>query len=279
MTRDELIFDVKIILEAAGISNQSKLDEDYIGFKIDQKRAKEIRDTYNRNPVIEPVWRQDYGVFDLASVNAAEDSTIASCDCKFSKAKLPPVVSFSDKRSNTPDLGVSIRSVCGKYDFSYMTLEKMPLITKDSLYSKFRHYTRVFNSYYLTPEVKKARAILVLENPLDGYVLDNTYQASGALVNGTSYVVASGRINYNSTVYDKGDTFTATATTTFTGSGKVTFSNQKRTMLNTDEYPMSSTMAEVVLLKIFTQDYSISAQRVGDIVRQEPDKFNILKGG
>lgn len=276
MKRDDLIFDAKTILEAAGINDESRLDEDYIGFKIDQKRAKEIRDTYNRTPIIEPIWRQDYGLFDLTPVNRAEDRTISSCDCKFAKAVLPPIVSLSDPMGNVPDLGVAIRSSCGKYDFHYMTLEKLGLIDPDSIYSKFRYYTRISNSYYITPEVLKARAILILERPLDGYVLDNTDYASGTLVSGTTYEVRSGNVTYNAVKYQKGQTFVANSTSTFTGLGKVFLSNQKRRMTNTDEYPMSSTMAEVILMKLFTQDYGIEAGRVADI-KNDSQGLRILR--
>ncbi len=276
MTRDALIFDAKTILEAAGITDESRLDEDYIGFKIDQKRAKEIRDTYNRTPIIEPVWRQDYGLFDLTPVNSAEDRSIISCDCKIAKAVLPPIVSFHDPMGNVPDLGVSIRSACGKYDFNYMSLEKLNLIDENSIYSKFKYYTRVFNSIYLTTGPGKAKGIFVLENPLDGYVLDNTDYASGTLVNGTVYEVRNGNITYNGVRYQRGQTFTATSTTTFTGNGKVFVNNQKRRMTNSDEYPMSSTMAEVVLMKLFTQDYGIEASKVADI-KNDSQGLRVLK--
>lgn len=281
MQRKDLIWDAKIILEAAGITDESKVDEDYIGFKIDQKRAKEIRDTFKRNPVIEPVWVQDYGVFPLTPVNKAEDKTISVCECKFAKAVLPPVVSITDPMGNIPDLGVySIRSVCGTYEFHYQNITKLALLHPDNaVLSAFRYFTRVGNSYYLTPEVQKARALLILERPLDGYVLDNAYILSGSLVNGTTYEVTSGQITYNSVKYYNGSSFVATSTTTFTGNGKVQLFTQKRAMTNSDEYPMSSTMAEVVLMKLFTEDYGIQEKRITDIKNDSQEQMRVLHGG
>lgn len=279
MTRSELIWDVKILLSAAGITDESRIDDDYVGAKIDQKRSKEIRDAYKRNPIIEPVWLQDYGVFSLTRVNKVEDRTISTVNHHFSKAVLPPVVSISDPMSNNADLGVyRISSASGADEYHYKTMGKLSLMNKDSIYSKMKYYTRVFNSVYLTPEIDKARAVLIQEHPLQGYVLDNTDYLSGTLVNGTSYEVRSGNITYNSVKYYKGNTFTATATTTFTGSGKVYLTNQKRAMTNDDQYPMSSTMAEMVILKLLTQDYKIEAQRYSDITNDSKDQFKTIQG-
>lgn len=277
MTRNALIWDIKIILEAAGITDESRIDVDYVGFKLDQKRAKAIRDCYKRNPVIEPVWLQDYGIFSLTPVNKAEDRAVAICDCKFSKAVLPPIVSINDPMSNQADLGIHrISSACGRYEFHQLPISKLALVDPDSLYSKFRYFSRVFNSIYLTPETRNARAILILENPLDGYVLDDTDKASGSLVSGSVYEVRSGNVTYNGTKYYKGQTFTANSTSTFTGLGKVFLQSQKRQMTGDDEYPMSSTMAEEVLMKIFTEDYAIEAKRIADIKNDSQDRFKSL---
>lgn len=276
-SKRELIFDIKMILEAGYITDESRLEEDYISYKIDQKRAKEIRDTFKRNPVIEPIWLQDYGIFSLTPVNKVEDRTISICDCKFSKAVLPTVVSITDNMSNISDLGTSsIRSATGENEFHYMNFQQLSMLHPDNILSKLRYYTKVGNSVYLTPEVNKARAVLILEKPLDGFVLDNTWVASGDLVSGIIYEVGSGNITYNAIRYFKGNTFTANATTTFTGNGKVQFSNQKRAMTIDDEYPMSATMAEVVLTKIFTQDYGIEYQRYKDIQSSLQPNLKVL---
>jgi len=278
LTRQELIYDVKTILEPAGITDESRLDEDYIGFKIDQKRAKEIRDTFKRNPVIEPIWLQDIGIFDLATVNKAEDRSVSICNCKFSKAVIPPVVSITDNMSNAPDIGTySVRSSCGTHEFYYQNISRLSLMHPDSKIGNMRYFAKVGNAIYLTPEVIKARAILILEKPLDGYVLDNAYQT--VIANGTTYYVASGNVTYNSVIYYKGSTFVGTSTTSFTGSGKVQYNNQKRAMTNEDNYPMSQTMSEVVLMKIFQQDYGIERQQVADLKNDADDQTNVLKSG
>ena len=277
-TREEYIWDCKMILEAAKITDDSVLDVDYIGYKIDQKRAKEIRDTYARNPVIEPVWMQDYGIFPLTPVNKAEDRSILLTNCEYSKAVIPPIVSIHDARSNTHDLGiVRISSANTGEEFHQISAQKMALIQPNTIQDKFNYFTRIGNSIYLKPQVRFARGVFILENPLDGYVLDDTDKLSGELINGEVYEVRSGNITYNGVIYYKGNTFTANAVSTFTGPGKVFLQTQKRRMRNTDEYPMSFTMAEAVLLKIWTQDYKIEAARVADLRNDAVDQFQALR--
>ena len=276
MTRIELIYDVRTILEASNITDDSKYDNDYIGYKIDQRRAKEIRDSFSRNPAIEPVWLQDLGLVNLAKVNKAEDRTVTICECSISKMVVPPVVTLHDSLSNHIDVGTTVRSLCGGYQFYYMPLSHMSQLTKESVLLGFKYFTKVGNSYYLTTETNKARPIMILESPLDGYVLDNTFKLSGTLVSGLTYEVAGGNITYNAVKYFKGATFVATSTTTFTGTGQVVLQNQKRAMTNSDEYPMSSTMANRIIMALLTEDYGIEAKKVEDIKNNSAKPFKVI---
>lgn len=273
-TKREYIYDLKRLLTKGGITDESHLNNNHLGFLLDQRRAKEIRDTYKRNPVIEPIWVQDYGMFELTPVTKEEDKSILACDCKFSKAVLPGIVSLSDPISNTNDLGVhSIRSSCGTFVFHQMSSAKMHLLHSDGIMAKMKYFMRVGNAIYLTPVVKKARAFLILDDPLDGYVLDNVYINSGDLKIGTVYVVASGNVTHNNIKYQIGQTFTAVSKT-FTGLGKIQYNNQKRRMTIDDEYPMSQTMAEVVKMKILTQDFGIEANVIADLKNDSQDDSN-----
>lgn len=270
-SRGHHIYDLKRLLSKSHVAGQSRLSNDHLGFLLDQRRAKEIRDTFRRTQVIEPTWLQDYGIFNLTPVSKAEDKSIAASNCKFSKAELPPVVEFTEPMSNTPNMGTySIRSITGDVEYNFLSATKFSLLHPDSIMSRMKWYAKIGNHIYLTPEVRKARALLVLDNPLDGYVLDNLYIESGNLVVGTIYEVAAGNITHNSIKYQIGQSFTAAATT-FTGLGKVQYQNQKRRMTNDDPYPMSQTMAEVVKLKILTQDFAIEAATIADIKNDSID--------
>lgn len=282
MTRQEIIFDIIMILTKAGFTDDSRLEPDYIGYKIDEKRSKEIRDSYNRNLIIDPVWLQDYGVFDLTEVNYADDQTFTFLNCKIGKATLPPVVSFQNPLSSSANLGVySVRSLSGREEYFFEQYSKLMDILNDlpanDPMRKFSYYTKVQNAIYAiskdgkTPE--KLRAILVLESPLDGYVISS--ENVTALEIGSEYQVVSDQIIHNSIPYNSGDTFTAVATT-FTGAGKVQYKNQKRRMRNSDPYPFSKSQMEVVIIKLLTQEYAIEASRITEIRNNSQDELKVL---
>ena len=280
MTLREIVFDLITILTKAGFTDDSRLDEDYLGYKANEKRAKAIRDSYRRNKFIDPVWLQDFGVFDLTEVNKADDKTFSEeCTCKISKATLPAIVSLLDGQSTHVDLGInSLRSVCGtkEYHFEgYNRLYTLLNLPEDNIALKFKYFTRVQNAIYVAPSVDKLRGIFILENPLDGFVRNTENILSGNLVTGTVYEVTEGQIVHNALGHNKGQTFTA-VNANFTGSGKVQLVNQKRAMTDEDPYPVSFTMMEEIILKILTQEFNIEKGVIADIRNDSIDQLEIL---
>ena len=283
MTRSEGVFDVITILTKASFTDDSRLDPDYIGYKIDEKRAKEIRDSYNRNQLIDPIWIQDYGVFDTTQVNYADDKTFTFFDCHLAKATLPATVSFNNGLAGINNLGdYSFRSISGTEEYFFKQNSKLMEILNDLPIGhplrKFAYYSRVGNARYFVSKNKevvpeKLRAMLILENPLDGFVL--TTENVTTLTVGTSYTVVFDQIIHNSVPYNIGDTFTAVSAT-FTGDGKVQYVNQKRAMTNNDPYPFSKSQMEVVILKLLTQEYGIEASRVAEIRNNSQDELKVL---
>src|SRR3990172_8526812 len=227
MTRSEGVFDVITILTKASFTDDSRLDPDYIGYKIDEKRAKEIRDSYNRNQLIDPIWIQDYGAFDTTQVNYADDKTFTFFDCHLAKATLPATVSFNNGLAGINNLGdYSFRSISGTEEYFFKQNSKLMEILNDLPIGhplrKFAYYSRVGNARYFVSKNKevvpeKLRAMLILENPLDGFVL--TTENVTTLTVGTSYTVVFDQIIHNSVPYNIGDTFTAVSAT-FTGDSK-----------------------------------------------------------
>jgi uncharacterized membrane protein YidH (DUF202 family) len=118
---------------------------------------------------------------------------------------------------------------------------------------------------------------LILESPLNGFVIDSEYVISGNLTVGTQYEVFDNQIIHNAVVYNPGQLFTAVATT-YTGVGLVKYKNQKRQMTNDDEYPLSHTMMESIILKILTIDYKIEMAQINDIRNNSTDTSKVLAG-
>lgn len=284
MTRSEIIFDIIMILTKAGFTDDSRLDPDYIGYKVDEKRAKEIRDSYNRNSLIDPMWLQDYGVFDLTAVNYADDKTFSFLDCKIGKATFPATISFQNGLASANNLGVhSIRSLSAREEYFFEQHSRLMEILTDLPESdplrKFGYYTKIHNAIYAISKDKsvipeKLRAILILERPLEGFFL--TTENVTILEVGVQYDVITGMIVHNSVNYLAGSVFTA-VNTTFTGTGTVQYKNQKRAMRNSDPYPFSASQMEVVIMKLLTQEYGIEASRIAEIRNNSQDELKVMQ--
>jgi hypothetical protein len=111
---------------------------------------------------------------------------------------------------------------------------------------------------------------------LDGYINDTTNKLSGELVVGESYIVMDKQIIHDGVAYVKDKVFVATATT-FTGKGSIQLDNQKRRMTDEDEYPMSSTMAEIIIIKILTEELKIQASAIADIRNNSVETLKVLQ--
>lgn len=275
MTRQQGIYEIISILRKFGYTDDDSLDESFIGFLIDEKRAKEIRDSYNRNPEIDPVWVQDYGIFDLTEVNYADDKALSFLKCKLYKATLPPVVSFSNSLTNTGNLGMNgIYSADAGTEYYYKNFTEFIFAlnkVSDSHPARlFQYYTQLQRSIYAT-KGNKLRGQLILERPLDGYVMRTENVLSGQMTLNDTFVVISGTIVHNGNNYATGNTFVAVSPN-FTGSGVVQYLNQKRKMTNEDEYPMSNSQMEMVMLKLLTQEFKIEEQQVVDYRNNSQDK-------
>jgi len=276
MTKQEIIYDIITIATKGGYTDDQKLDEDYLGYKIDEKRAKEIRDTYKRNTLIDPVWIQDLGTINTTIVNQADDKQYNYLNGKLAKFTLPPVVSIISPLASANNLGVqSIRSINSHREFYFMhtsQLLNVAELSPNHVAKRFGFYTKIGDSYYIPNGPDNIRAMAILEKPLEGFVNSSENIPSGNLIIGVSYIVMSEMIIHNGIAYIKNNTFVA-VNTTFTGSGKVQLVNQKRPMTVEDNYPMSFTMCEVVIMKILTQELQLEQQQVADIKNNSKDSL------
>ena len=82
MTKQELIYDIITIATKANYTDDTKLSERWVGYKVDEKRAIEIRESYKRNFAIDPSTIQDFGISDMTEINYADDKSFNYLDCK-----------------------------------------------------------------------------------------------------------------------------------------------------------------------------------------------------
>jgi len=273
----EIVHDLLLISSRSKITDDFRLSKRYMEYKIREYRARGIREAFGRNKQIEPIWLQDFGNADFTQVDAAEDSTVTICDCKFGKFTVPSVVSL--KKSQNTDYGIyKVLSACKTKEYHPTTMDRLRNHPPDSIYSKFNFYFRIGNAIYTAPFSEKLNLVLILENPLDGFVIQTENIKSGDLIVGDSYTVISGDIIHDSNPFDAASNPVFVAVNkTFTGSGIVQFTNQKRKFNNRDPYPMSHTLMEYVILKILTQDLRIEETRIADVRNDARDELQTLQ--
>lgn len=276
MTRKEAIDYVIEILTKSNFTDDSRLDQDFVGFLIDRKREKIINDSYARNGSIDPLWLQDLGMVSCTEVSFNDDKVVPMCDCTFGKVTLPPVLSLRQSLANKENTGINaILTVCGSDEFYPKPISR--LFTLINLREghpekKYKFYGRIGNAVYTLPFVPIIRPIVILANPLDGFVIMSESIPSGSLLTGITYTVYDSQIVHNGIAYNPGDDFVAVNISfTTIGNGTVQYKNQKRKMTNKDEYPFSGKLMEELLIKVLTIDYKLEQQQISDIQNNSKD--------
>jgi uncharacterized protein with GYD domain len=72
-TKKQIVDDILILLERFSRTDDSRVDETWVGFKVEQTRVSEILKEYNVTGVIDQNWLVDFGIYDLTKVNIADD--------------------------------------------------------------------------------------------------------------------------------------------------------------------------------------------------------------
>lgn len=257
---------IELIAERLKLSKDSRLSHRQIDFWVHQYRARGIREQFRRDQQISTAWVQDMGVMTVTQVNSGDDPLVTTTSKNLGKITLPQLVDLPEDHAVYRIAKPSNLSVYHLVDFNYM----MQLVP-GSATSKFDYCARVSQAMYLSPCAAQVRPMLILENPMDGYVIQTEKVAQDALTIGESYTVYGTQVTHNSTAYNPGNTFTAVATT-YTGNGYVKFTDLKRTMRDTDPYPMSLTLSNFVTMMIFTQEFQVEKQQVADIINDAQDQ-------
>lgn len=283
MTRNNAIDYIIEVLTNFNYTDDSRLDRDVIGLQLDTKREKAIRDSCGRNGSIDPIWLQDLGMVNLTKVKYNDDKLLPVCECEFGKVTLPPIVSLRHGFSNKESIGIhTIINVCGTGEFYFRPFARLFQLVglRDSHPEKrYNYYTKVSNAMYTLPWLPTIRPIVILSRPLDGFVISSENLINGSLVAGTTYTVYDNQIVYELVTYNPGEDFVAVTDTTFTGTGNVQYKDQKRQMTNEDEYPLSGTMIEEILLKILTIDYKLAADQITDFKNNSKDAAVVTNNG
>lgn len=277
-TKKTIIDAISEILTRFVVTDDWRINPEYLSYKVDQVRADLIVNQYN-NPglkqgIIDMIWLSDLGVVNFNRVGFSDD-VLVSCGCDVGKTTIPQIVSLNSNNGNQ-DLGLySVISMCGTKQVTPKRMFQWNYCPPGNTNALFTYYWRINTQLYISnPEISQLRMVGILLNPEDGYLNNSMPVLSGALVNTTVYIVKGGTIVYNHIPYANNDTFTAGVTTTFAGNGKVYLNSQVEAYNETDPYPASGEMIRQIELEILTKEFKIEAGELTDVRNDSVDDSN-----
>lgn len=274
-TKKQLIDDILILAERFSRTDESRIDEDWVGYKVEQARVSEILKEYNITKVIDQNWLVDFGIYSLTKVNFSDDPNVDFCNCDIMKAIIPEVINLTYLGDGNLDLGLRVISACGKTTYTFYPIETWRMIPKEHVRSMFHYYQRFGTTIYVNKIVQNLR-FFGIPTTTEGLMIKKTLPViSGGIKSGYSYTVkgTTGLVVYNGVNYLPNDTFTGTATTTFTASGnsQVFYTNYEVEMTENDPYPVSAHLARQIVISILTTEFQIEKQQVMDVLNDSAD--------
>jgi hypothetical protein len=115
----------------------------------------------------------------------------------------------------------------------------------------------------------------VLEDPIEAFQINSEMFSVDQLKVGMEYIIYSGAImednNGVQSVYKKYDGFTCQSDYTYSGDGKAMYDESVRQITMHDDYPITRSMAQQIVLQILTKDYQIEKQSIPDIYNDAMD--------
>ena len=275
-TKKQITDDILILLERFSRTDDSRVDETWVGFKVEQVRVSEILKEYNITGVIDQNWLVDFGIYPLTKVNFADDASLDFCACDIMKFEIPETINLTSLGDGNLDLGLKVISACGKTNYTYYPLEMWRMIPKEHTRSKFPYYARMGTKIGYVNKLVNNLRFFGIPATTDGLMLKKTLPViSGSIKSGYVYMVkgSTGTVTYNGIVYMPNDTFTATSTTTFTASGssQVFYNDYEVEFTENDPYPVSEHLARQIVLSILTTEFQIEKQQVVDVLNDSAD--------
>lgn len=275
MTERQIVSDIKLLLSRSTLSKDHRVSDLHLRYKVRQYRNSYIAEVYRIEGYIDPIWIQPLGNLEVTKVSSAEDENIRySSEC-LGKLFIPPVVALPRNRGIQY---VSSPTKIGNGMQQYFPLEPQRFfnLVKCTFKAKFKHYTMVQNSMYLTDIPNKVYVHGIWEDPLHGKIINNTYVANNALIVGKTYLVIDNPIVHNAITVMPGATFTAAATT-FSGTGKVVLVNFLENATIDTTYPLTLSAAEYIITKILTIDFNLEQKQIADLKADSQDESNLTQ--
>tara|TARA_R110000803_G_scaffold36811_11_gene79179 strand:+ start:3950 stop:4825 length:876 start_codon:yes stop_codon:yes gene_type:complete len=286
MTFQNAVDEIREFNAGYNLVEESVLTKGLTAHIINQKRARVINEQYNRHGQINWQWVQDMGVYDTTRVDFTNDLDSADVlasgsKCEVARLEIPNVVAIESDRHRIQDLGiVMIKGTVGqRYDRTTRDKFLTWMNTGDPR-SRDSVYWREGNAIFIYPWKAQVNAQLILEDPREGFIIQNGNVKPAGLVPGVTYEVHSGYIDYlvgvTLTRYQKGTTFVATTTggVSWVGLGEVRMQDRKRTYRMSDNYPIDGSIWHHIK-EMIIKDLQQGKGFIGDAVHDGADEESL----
>ncbi len=268
-SKKSLIDSVTNLLRRFKITDDQPDLSRWIGYKCDQIRADLIIKQYMLPPnqgggVIDPTWLCAPFILNFHPTNYADNEAIND-SLIIGKTTVPQLIDLRSNDGNL-DLGiVRLVSMKNRTQYTYRRSYQWQYVPIDSPMSKFKYYDRVGQNLFINDDASQLMLTALLLHPEDGYLTNSDVVASGSLVNGTVYRVRNNQIIYANVVRPVNTTFTAGATTTYSGNGLVYLNSQIEAFEETDPYPASAEMIRQIEIEVLTKEFAIEKGQLTDV--------------
>jgi hypothetical protein len=273
---DKVIWDIRHVLKA--LKDDSRISDYHLMDLIAQGRAGLIVERYRKERTLDPQWSQTFRDETLTQVAAGDIPDYAGFTTyKFGKITYPGIVS-----GPVPEFGViSFGSTSNWKRFYKTTWDQLKLMidVNDLSLQSFNYYIHQEDAFYVFNYFGNVTAVLILNDPLEGYRYRTEYVLSGKIQANESYYVESGTVGYNNVSIVKGGTFIGIEDyPDYLGVAKVTYLNKRKKLTSADPYPMDAPMAREIILSILTKEFQIERQSIMDVINDSADTLELLKG-
>ena len=249
MTLQELVKDIARLLQKSKLVDDSRISTRHLRYKVAQYRAQGIRETYIVRGEIEPIWLQPLG-----SIAAAEKKSVTGSQAGGVFETTPTIApirnsySIFTETNSADDLSLpACNCPIGK-------LEIPPVVSLPGL-----HNMQSDNGVYRVSTASRQ----VKYYPI---TFDRFFQLEeGTSRQKHSYYFKIGHTLYISPFKEK-VSVVAIWDDPLDANG----------LLPTDEYPLSNTLTEYIVIKILTQDFNIEAKLAADLRNDATDALIAL---
>ena len=205
-------------------------------------------------------------------VTSADHPDIVHSSIKLGKVDLPKLINVQDidkvLRVNSTSRQMQI------YRTTFPFLMHM-IRANDSRLQLFHYYVPYGLGLYIYRFLPELDIMALLEDPTEAFDVSSEMMGISELVNGTEYVVMTGAVNETVgaviTTYKRFDNFTYDTTKVYTGDAKIIKEDSVHQISLQDDFPITRSMAQQIVIQILTRDYQIEKQAIPDIYNDAMD--------